>query len=120
MRSKIIERILENIPLKTMLKVDVEAFLLKKHGGTFFLPCDQDGEPLQQYVDENIKIFEENKELYQFLDETIQKWKENTLLKYIDECEKNIQIFKQNNMETSVLTTEAMLTAYKIILEKID
>ena len=42
-----------------------------------------------------------------------------TLLKYIDECEKNIQMFKENNMETSVLTTEAMLTAYRIILEKI-
>lgn len=119
MRSEIIERILDNIPLKTMLKVDVEAFLLKKYGGSFFLPCDQDGEPSQEYVDKNNKIFEDNKELYQKLEKSIQEWKEKTLLKYIDECEKNIQMFKENNMETSVLTTEAMLTAYKIILEKI-
>lgn len=119
MRSEIIERILDRIPLTTMLKVDVDAFLLKKYGGSFFLPCDQDGEPLQEYVDKNNKIFEDNKELYQNLEKSIQEWKEKTLLKYIDECEKNIEIFKENNMETSVLTTEAMLTAYRIILEKI-
>lgn len=77
MPSKLIEKMLKEIPLETRVKVSIQSHFIVEHGGTMLMPLDENGNELPEAIKANKKCFELAEPLVNVVLKEIKKWKED-------------------------------------------
>ena len=92
--SNKIREILKNIPLDVRVKVGIQTEIVHKHGGSFFVPLDENGGEHPDVVEANNKCFAIAEPVVKSALEIIKEWKEDKsipLEKRIETFDKKIQ-----------------------------
>lgn len=75
MRSKLIDRILKEIPIETRVRVSIQAHFIVENGGTMAMPLDENGEDLPEAVKANEKCYKLAEPLIKAVLKDIEDWK---------------------------------------------
>lgn len=77
MRSKLIDKILKEIPLETRVRVSIQSHFIVEHGGTMLMPLNENGEDLPEAVEANEKCYKLAEPLIKAVLKDIEQWKKD-------------------------------------------
>jgi hypothetical protein len=77
MRSKLIDKLLKEIPLETRVRVSIQSHFIMEYGGTMLMPLDENGEDLQEAVEANEKCYKLAEPLIKSVLKDIEEWKKD-------------------------------------------
>jgi hypothetical protein len=77
MRSKLIDKMLKEIPLETRVKVSIQSHFIVEHGGTMLMPLDDNGEDIPEAVEANEKCYKLAEPLIKSVLKDIEEWKKD-------------------------------------------
>lgn len=75
MRSKLIDKLLKEIPLETRVTVSIQAHFIVENGGTMLMPLDENGEDIPEAVEANERCYKLAEPLIKSVLKDIEEWK---------------------------------------------
>jgi hypothetical protein len=77
MRSKVLGRILKDIPLEVRLEIAIQAHFIYEGSGSFLIPLDINGNDIPEAVEHNQKCLDKAKPIIELVMNELEEWKKD-------------------------------------------